>query len=298
MYVQKPLTYSIPEGQALVAAVRRNGVVLQTGSQQRSSVRFRQVCNIVRNEWLGKLQQIEVAVPTDKGRADGEPTLPPAELDYDSWLGPCPEIPYIESRVHPQVGYGRPGWLQVERFCRGMITGWGSHMYDIAQWGLGVDSTGGPVSIQATGEFPDRGHFDVHVGYSGEAVYANGVVLASRNGGAGVRFVTENGWAYCSRGKMDCSDRSLLRREPGTGEVRLYESKNHMRDFLTSAREGIDPICPVEVGHRSNTVCVLHHISMKLGGRKLAWDPVNEVIVGDSEANAMLQIPMREPYAR
>lgn len=296
MYMQKPLTYSIPEGQALVEAVRRNNVVLQTGSQQRSSVYFRQVCSIVRNEWLGKLKRIEVEVPTDTGRADGAPVAPPDNLDYDDWLGPAPEMPYIESRVHPQEEYGRPGWLQVERFCLGMITGWGSHMYDIAQWGIGVDATGGPTSIQVTGEFPDRGLFDVHTRYQGEAHYDNGVVMTSSNGRPGVKFIAERGWAYCRRGEMDCSDKSLLRRQPTATETKLYTSKNQMGDFLQSAREGSDPICPVEVGHRSNTICVLHHLSMKLGGRKLVWDPLQEVIVGDAEANAMLQVPMREPY--
>lgn len=297
MYVQKPLTYSIPEGQALVKAVRKNQVVLQTGSQQRSDIRFRQVCTIIRNGWLGKLKKIEVQVPTDRGRADGEPTQAPANLNYDLWLGPCPDVPYIESRVHPQNGFGRPGWLQVERHCLGMITGWGSHMYDIAQWAVGVDHDGGPTEIAAKGEFPDRGHFNVHVGYEGDAVYGNGVIMTSRNGSAGVKFITENGWAYCSRDKMDCSDRELLRRKPTAEETTLYTSLNHMEDFLSSTREGSDPICPVEVGHRSNSVCVLHHVSMKLGGRKLKWDPVTEQVIGDEEANAALQVPMRKPYA-
>lgn len=296
IYLQKPLTYSIPEGQALVKAVRQHKVVLQTGSQQRSSVYFRQVCTIVRNNWLGKLLKIEVEIPTDKGRAGGEPTPPPEDLNYDMWLGPCPEVPYIESRVQPEKGYGRPGWLQVHRYCLGMITGWGSHMYDIAQWGNGTDVAGGPKSIQATGEFPDRGHFDVHVGYQGEAHYSNGVVMTSNNGNPGVRFITENGWAYCQRGKMECSDPDLLRRQPTADEVNLYKSGNHVDDFLLSARLGKDPICPVEVGHRSNTICVLHDISMRLGGRKLNWDTEKEVVVGDDEANQLIQVPMREPY--
>ena len=296
MYVQKPLTYSIPEGQALVKAVRENKVVLQVGSQQRSDIRFRQVCTIIRNEWLGKLKKIEVEVPTDGGRADGEPGKPPENLNYDMWLGPCPEVPYIESRVHPPKGFGRPGWLQVERHCLGMITGWGSHMYDIAQWANGSDVDSGPVEIAATGEFPDRGLFNVHVGYQGDALYGNGVVMTSRNGSPGVKFITEDGWAYCSRGKMDCSDKELLRRQPADGETKLYVSQNHMGDFLSSARAGSDPICPVEVGHRSNSVCVLHHLSMKLGGRKLKWDPVKEQVIGDDEANAKLQVPMRKPY--
>jgi predicted dehydrogenase len=294
MYVQKPLTYSIPEGRLLVDAVRKNKVVLQTGSQQRSSIHFRQVCTIIRNEWLGKLRKIEVEVPTDEGRADGTPGAPPAHLDFDRWLGPCPEVPYIEARVHPDRGFGRPGWLQVEAYCLGMITGWGSHMYDIAQWAIGDGHF--PIDFQATGEFPDRGLFDVHVGYQGAANYENGVVMTSKNGNPGVKFITENGWAYCARGKMECSDRELLRRQPGDGETALITSTNHMEDFLGSVRDGSDPICPVEVGHRSNAICVLHHLSMKLGGRKLVWDAANEAVVGDDEANARLSIPMREPY--
>ncbi|PXA04588.1 gfo/Idh/MocA family oxidoreductase [Coraliomargarita sinensis] len=296
IYLQKPLTYSIPEGKELVKAVRKNNVVLQTGSQQRSSIYFRQICSIIRNNWLGELKKIEVEIPTDKGRADGEATAPPADFNYDMWLGPCPEAPYIESRVHPENNYSRPGWLQVNRYCLGMITGWGSHMYDIAQWGNGTDVDSGPTSIQASGQFPDRGLFDVHVGYEGEAHYGNSVVMTSSNGRPGVKFITEEGWAYCERGGMDCSDKKLLRRKPKKDEVNLYNSSNHMEDFLVSAREGTDPICPVEVGHRSNTICVLHDISMKLGGRKLNWDPTKEEIVGDVEASKLMHVPMRAPY--
>jgi predicted dehydrogenase len=296
IYLQKPLTYTVAEGQKLVRAVRDNGVVLQTGSQQRSSVYFRQVCTIVRNQWLGALKAIEVEVPTDRGSAKFEAMPVPESLNYDMWLGPAAEVPYTESGVHPQKGFSRPGWLQRERYCRGMITGWGAHMYDIAQWGAGTDVDSGPTKVSATGEFPDRGLFDVHVGYSGDAEYANGVVLRSRNGNPGVKFIMEDGWAYCSRGKMDCSNRELLRRKPKDGEIKLYESSNHMQDFLSSARAGTDPICPVEVGHRSNTVCVLHHISMKHGGRTLEWDPQTETIKNDPEASKMLDLPEREPW--
>lgn len=294
MYVQKPLTYSIPEGRALVEAVRANQVVLQTGSQQRSSNRFRQVCTIIRNNWLGPLQRIEVEIPTDSGRGSGEPGPPPANLDFDKWLGPCQEVPYIETRVHPESGFGRPGWLQVEAYCLGMITGWGSHMYDIAQWGIGDEHF--PVEIQSTGEFPDRGLWDVHVGYQGEARYDNGVVMTSKNGDPGVRFITENGWAYSSRSMMDCSDRDLLQRQPEEGETTLYTTNHHMEDFLGSVRDGSDPVCPVEVGHRSNAICVLHHLSMKLDGRKLHWDQENETVTNDEEATRRLTIAMREPY--
>lgn len=296
IYLQKPITYSIPEGKALIKAVRANNVVLQTGSQQRSSVYFHQVCTIIRNNWLGQLKSIEVEVPTDRGTAIAEPSKAPSNLNYDLWLGPRSETPYIEAGVHPQEGFSRPGWLQREQYCLGMITGWGSHMYDIAQWAMGTDHDSGPVEISATGEFPDRGLFDVHVGYQGEALYENGVRMTSRNGSPGVKFITENGWAHCSRGGFKCSDQDLLRRRPTKSEIPLYKSQNHMSDFLTSAREGKDPICPVEVGHRSNSICVLHHASMKLNGRKIKWNPKTQMPIGDPELTKRLTVPMRAPW--
>lgn len=302
IYMQKPLTYSIPEGKALVEAVRRNKVTLQVGSQQRSSVYFRRVCNIVRNNWLGELKEIVVEIPTDGGRADYVEMAVPQNLNYDLWQGPAAEKPYTEMGVHSQtirdgMYFGRPGWLQREDFCLGMITGWGAHMYDIAQWGMGTDLDGGPVEIRAKGEFPDRGIFNVHVGYEGEALYENGVILRSRNGSAGVAFIMEDGEARCWRGGMTCSDPELLRRQPSAGEVSLYGSKGgHERDFLTAARAGRDGVCSVEAGHRTNTICVLHHISMKLDGRTLKWDPKTEQIIGDAEASSLIDAPMRAPW--
>ena len=183
IYLQKPLTYSIEEGKALVKAVRKNKVILQTGSQQRSSQYFRITCELVRNGRIGKLQSVDVTVPTDHGTGKADPMPVPENLDYDRWLGPTPDAPYTEHRVHPQNGYSRPGWLQIEVYCRGMITGWGAHMYDIAQWGLGTDVDSGPVEIEATADFPKRGLFDMHAGYKAEATYANGVKLTSHTGG-------------------------------------------------------------------------------------------------------------------
>ncbi|MCK5174108.1 MAG: Gfo/Idh/MocA family oxidoreductase [Planctomycetes bacterium] len=295
MYVQKPLTYSIVEGQRLVEAVRRNNVILQTGSQQRSSVYFRKTCELVRNGRIGKLQTIEVVVPTDNGRGESTPMEVPKNLNYDMWLGPTAKMPYTEHRVHPQEGFGRPGWLQIERYCRGMITGWGAHMYDIAQWALGVDLDSGPVEVKATAEFPDRGLFDVHVGYEAQAEYANGVKMISHNGKAGVKFIGTDGWLWVQRGSFDAPDRNIFREEFAAGDIKLVESKNHMLNFLESMRSRKDPIAPVEAGHRSNSVCVIHHIAMKLG-RKLRWDPKAERFLNDDEANSMLDYPHRRPW--
>ena len=296
IYLQKPLTYSVIEGQKLIKAVRSNNVILQTGAQQRSSVYFRKPCELVRNGALGKIHTIEVEVPTDSGTGDPAQSPVPENLDYEMWLGPAPMVPYAEAGVHPQDSLGRPGWLQIEAYCRGMITGWGSHMYDVAQWALGMDDSG-PVEVSATGEFPRRGLFDVHVKYDGEARYANGVKVVSRNGHAGVKLIGEDGWIHCSRQGFEAHDREIFRQPVPEGGIRLYESRQHEADWLQAMRTRKDPISPVEVGHRSNTVCVLHHISMKLGGRRLRWDPVRERVVDDPEANAMLDFEHREPWA-
>ena len=295
IYMQKPLTYSVVEGQKLVKAVRRNNVILQTGSQQRSSVYFRKTCELVRNGAIGKLQVIEVVVPTDSGIGIATPMDIPKNLNYDMWLGPTPELPYTEHRVHPQKDLGRPGWLQIEQYCRGMITGWGSHMYDIAQWALGVDTSSGPVEVEATADFPDRGLFDVHVGYQAWATYANGVKMVSHNGRAGVNFIGSDGWVWVERGSFKAHDRDIFRHQIGADGIRLYESNDHMGNFLECMRSHKEPIAPVEAGHRSNSVCAIHHIAMKLK-RKLKWNPDTEQFINDDEANKMLDFPHRKPW--
>ena len=302
IYLQKPMTYSIAEGQRLVATVRRRKVLLQVGSQQRSDARFRTACELVRNGRLGKLQRIDVYLPPDQGSGDPRPSPVPAGFDYDTWLGPAAETPYAEQGVHPQSdaagkpNFSRPGWLQIERYCLGMITGWGSHMNDIAQWGHGGDADSGPVEIEATAEFPQRGLFDVHTQFRAVGRYADGVELVQQTGNpAGVRFSGEKGWIFVQRGKLEAEPKELLQERIGEGETRLQVSGDHYRNWLECMRSGAEPICPVEVGHRSNSVCVITHIAMKLG-RKLRWDPATERFVGDDSANAMLDYGHRAPW--
>jgi len=298
MYVEKPLTYTVREGQALVKAVRKNHVVLQVGSQQRSEERFHRVCWLVRNGRIGKLKEVEVVLPPDLGRADFIPSDVPPHLDYDRWLGPAPLVPYSETRVHSQGTPGvpgRPGWLQVEQYCLGMITGWGAHMFDIARWGIGPEGEAGPMEITAKGEFPDRGVYDVHTNFTGEARLANGIVIRSTTGAHSTRFIGENGWLSVNREGFEASNPEILRERP-SGGVELATHRNHMGNFLECLRSGADPIVSVEEGHRTNNLCVMHWISMKLGGRKIVWDPVKEEIVGDSEASKMLHYAYRDGY--
>ena len=295
IYLEKPLTYSIAEGRKLVEAVRQNNRILQVGSQQRSSVYFRLACELVRNQRIGKLQSMRVWLPEDQGTGDPAEMPIPKNLDYDSWLGPAPLAPFSQDRVHPQMSYERPGWLQIGQYCHGMITGWGSHMNDIAQWGNGSDDTG-PVEIEGKAEYPDRGLFDVHTKFHAEALYASGVRLVMETGDPpGVRFEGDKGWVFVTREEITATDPATLRQEGGEGEIRLYQSGNHMKNFLECMRSRKEPVAPVEVGHRSNSICLLAQIAMKLE-RKLRWDPRAERFLDDDEANSRLDYPHREPW--
>lgn len=303
VYVQKPMTYSHREGQLLVRAVRESGAVLQVGSQQRSDARFRTACELVRNGHLGKLQRIHVFLPPDSGVGKPREAAIPAGFDFDLWRGPTAAVPFAEAGVHPPSkpdgtpDFGRPDWLQMRRYCLGMITGWGSHMNDIAQWGHGGDRDSGPVEIEASAEYPERGLFDVHTKFRAVGRYADGVELIQETGRpAGVRFHGERGTIWVQRGKITADPKGILEEQIAADGTQLYVSENHYRNWLACVRAGEEPICPVEVGHRSNTICVITDIAMQLG-RKLRWDPAAEHFVGDDEANGLLDYEHRAPWS-
>jgi len=298
IFLQKPLTLTIEEGRLLSDTVRRYGCVLQVGSQQRSDSRFRFACELVRNGRIGKLHTIKVGFDTDPPTGPQPPMPVPENLDYDMWLGPAPRAPYTEKRVHPQNSYsGRPGWLRISDYCCGMITGWGSHHNDIAQWGMGTEYTG-PVEIEGQAEYPRDGLWDVHGKFHVEYTYASGVkVICASNteNKQGVVFEGTEGWVYVKRGYIDANPKSLLTSVIGPNEIQLYKSNNHKKNFFDCIRSRAETVAPVEIGHRSNTICVLGFITMLLG-RKLKWDAEQERFINDAEANRMLARPMRSPW--
>jgi len=297
IFLQKPLTLTIQEGRVLSDTVRRYKRIFQVGSQQRSDSRFRQACELVRNGRIGKLHTVKVAFDIDPGTTPQPPMPVPDNLNYDMWLGPTPWAAYTENRVHPQKGYGRPGWLRIADYGAGMITGWGAHHNDIAQWGMGTEYTG-PVEIQGHTEYPKDGLWDVHGDFSIEYTYANGVkVLCTDNkkNKQGVLFEGSEGWVYVKRGFIDANPKSLLTSTIGPDEIHLYNSNNHKANWLECIKSRTETIAPAEIGHRSCTVCLLGDIAMRLG-RKLKWNPETEQFVNDDAANRMLWRPMRSPW--
>jgi len=312
VYVQKPTSLTIREGRQLVEVVNKTGVVLQLGTQQRSSEQFRKAAELVRNGRIGKIHTVRIGLPGDPSGLDA-PAMPiPKSLNYDLWLGSTSEVPYTEIGVHPLVGYGRPGWLRLEQYGAGMITGWGQHHFDSAAWGMDTELTG-PRFIAAVAEFPRSGLWNVHGDFMVKAEYDNGITMLTSGGYPnGIRYEGTEGWIWVSRGSytasasdpvskdasskaLDASDPRILNSIIGVDEIQLQRSTAHHGNWLGAIQGNNELLSPAEIGHRSCSVCLVSHIAMKLG-RKLEWDAKSETFVNDSEANSHLSRPQRAPY--
>lgn len=312
VYLQKPTSLTIHEGRQLVEVVQRTGVVLQLGTQQRSSEQFRLAAELVRNGRIGKLHTVRIGLPGDPSGPEA-PAMPvPTNLNFDMWLGSTPEVPYTEIGVHPQNDYGRPGWLRHENYGAGMITGWGQHHFDSAAWGMNTELIG-PRYIEAVAEFPRSGLWNVHGDFMVKASYDNGVVmLTSGTYPNGIRYEGTQGWIWVSRGSyvastsdpvaqgnnakaLDASDPKLLQTVFGENELRFTRSSSHHGNWLDAIQGKAELLSPVEIGHRSCSACLISHIAMKLG-RKLEWNSEKEEFVNDPEANTHLKRNQRRPW--
>jgi len=312
VYLQKPASLTIADGRALSNAVHRTGRILQIGSQQRSSTQFRYAAELVRNGRIGTLKTVSVGLPGDPG-GDEELEMPlPANLNYEAWLGSTPYVYYTEKRVHPQNDYGRPGWLRCEQFGAGMITGWGAHHVDCAHWAMDTEYTG-PVEVSGRADFPKKGLWNVHGLFQTEGLYANGVkMIISNELPNGIKFEGTEGWIFVTRGNyrastsdpvlsdantkaLTASNNKIITSVIGENEINLYRSDEQHGNWLDCIRSRKQPISPVEVGHRSCSTCLIHHVVMKLK-RKVYWDPMNERFLNDDQANSMLNRPHRFPY--
>lgn len=313
VYLEKPLSLTIEEGRKISDAVNRTGRIFQVGSQYRSIEDYRIGCEMIRNGRIGKVQRVDVRMPVDPSGGNVTQMLVPSNLNYDMWLGSTSEVYYTEDRVHPQKGYGRPGWLRCEQFGSGMITGWGAHLFDIVQWGLDTEYTG-PVEIFSEAQFPNDGLWNVHGDFSSEMRYANAVVLTSGKESAeapsGIKFFGSDGWLFIAVGgqPVTASDPTAIRLGKTLSassakvltpvkdeELHLYVSHDHHTNWLESIRSRLRAASTAEIAHRTCTVCLLQHISMKLK-RKLNWDPKLEKFINDEEANAMISRPQRKPF--
>ena len=288
VYCEKPLTLTIDEGKQLVRVAHNSKKIFQVGSQQRSDAKFRMACELVRNGRIGKLQNVKANLPTAPKGGPFMPEPVPADLDWKMWLGPAPEADYLFNRTHGNFRW----WLD---YSGGMMTDWGAHHNDIAQWGMGMDGSG-PLSVEAVGQGGIIGTncYDVFPDFNVTYKYPNEMTLTTSNKGEnGVEFIGDAGSIFVSRGVIRASNEKLLTDPLPANAVKLYESNDHMDNFINGVRTNTPTICPAEVGHRSVTVCHLANISLRLGGRHLDWDAKREEFTNSKEANAMLKRQMR-----
>jgi predicted dehydrogenase len=285
MYCEKPLSLTIYEARAMVRAVRRNQRVFQTGSMQRSSPEFLKACELVRNGRIGQVKQVIVDVGGPSRWCDlpEEPMEP--GLDWNFWLGPAPLRPYNSILSPRGVHDHYPAWRNYREYSGGGMTDWGAHHFDIAQWGLGMDDSG-PVEI-----IPPE---DPKATKGVRFLYANGVEMIHGNSG-GVLFIGDKGRILVNRGKFKAEPESIAQEPLGEKAIRLYKSPGHIQDFLNCVRSRKRPICDVEIGCRSVTVCHLGNLAY-WNHRRLKWDPAKERFIGDDEANTWLNPPKRAPW--
>lgn len=293
VYCEKPLSLTIAEGRRMVNAARQHQRIVQTGSQQRSAAEFRTACMLVRNGFIGDVQEILAGIPGPNHPGPLGPDEPvPPELNYDMWLGPAPQRPYNKGRVH----YNFRFWWD---YSGGQMTNFGAHHLDIAQWALGMDASG-PISAHGTATFHPQHVHEVTETCRVTFTYASGVRVTVGQGQSdipgGVTFIGSRGRISVNRGQLKTEPVELAKTSLDDSKlVQLYRSEDHTRNFLDCMRSRELPICDVEIGHRSATVCHLANIAVRTG-RKVQWDPKKEQIVGDAELQKMVDRPYRSPW--
>lgn len=285
IYCEKPLSLTIHEAKAMLDAVRKYERVFQTGSQQRSSHEFWLACSLVRSGRIGDVRTVNVNVGSPSKWCDlPEEDMEPG-LDWDRWLGPAPERPY-NSVLSPRGVHDHfPDWRSYREYSGGMMTDWGAHHFDIAQWALGMDQSG-PVEIIP----PDDPNAERGVRY----IYANGVEVVHGPGG-GVQFVGTNGEITVNRGKLESNPGEIIQEPLGERDVVLERSPGHQQDWIDCIRSRKRPLCDIEIGARSVTVCHLGNLAY-WNRRRLQWDPARWEFIDDEEANTWRDRERRDPW--
>lgn len=302
VYVEKPVSLTIREGRAMVAAARKSGCIVQCGSQQRSSAKNRRGCELVRSGVLGKVHTVIGSNYPSPWECNFPEQKVPLELDWDAWCGPAEVVPYHEDIYRPR---SNPGWISFRPWSGGEMTGWGAHGLDQVQWALGADETG-PVEVWTEGpKFAPPVYTAPESRARGEAAcsmpkvfyrYADGTLLKLENGPAGgAIFVGEKGSLFLDRDKFRSTPVELARDAPAELPVQLYRSDDHMRNWFECMRTKKLPVADIEIAHRSTTVCHLGNLARRLG-RTLAWDPAKETFVGDEDACRLLDRARRKGF--
>ncbi len=297
VYLEKPMTFTIKEGQELVKCVRENNRILGIGSMQRSDANFQYAINLVHTGAIGEIEKVNAYVGAPPKPYDLPEQPLPADLNWDLWLGSLPAKIHFNNELDPPIKLDPEedekiwgAWRWYTEMGGGFTTDWGAHMFDIAQWGLKMDKNG-PVEISPIGDGTEYMTFK----------YANGVVMTSEpfdeKKTKGVKFWGKNGWIEVARGYFNASDAKLMPAKKEEVKGSYETSIPHQVNFVEAVRGHKDPAVPVEVGHSSCTVCTLGNIACQLK-RTIKWDPSKQLFVDDTDgaATKMMHYEYRQGY--
>jgi myo-inositol 2-dehydrogenase / D-chiro-inositol 1-dehydrogenase len=305
VYVEKPVSLTVAEGQFLQTVVAETGRVVQVGTWQRSDSRFRLAAEMIRAGRLGTIRKVTIALGKNRVGGPFEPQPVPKHFAWDRWLGPAPEVPYIPERSHYTFRF----WYD---YAGGEITDTGAHHLDIAQWAIGRQFSG-PVEVIPRSTLPAvENGYNVPIDFSITYKYDDGLVIELLDTGRnGILFEGDAGRLFVSRGAITGTPVEELAQSPlPRGAFGLYDFdnlarpelagkidaiKNHMGNFYDCVRERKTPISDVVSQHRTATACHLGNIASRLQ-RPLRWDPANEVLINDPEASRYLQRESRVGY--
>lgn len=290
VYVEKPMSHSIEEGRAMADAVEKYNRVLQVGNMQRSWRNFRHACELVRNGYIGEIKEVKVSIGPPPVKYDLPAQPVPQTLDWEMWIGPAPMNVYNEELAPPIERNMFPNWRNYKEYGGGMICDWGAHMFDIAQWALGMDDSG-PIEFTP----PEAGELQPL-----SMRYANGTIMTHepfrKADGNAVRFIGSDGVIDISRSFLDTIPAKLQDEVIGDDKIKLYKSDDHYHDFLTAMKTRKQPLSTVEIGHRTASLCHIVNLCYEFD-RKLVWNPEKEEFFFDVEANKRRSNPVREPYS-
>lgn len=294
--IEKPLSLSVHQGRLLADAVKKAGIIARTDSEFRSLPTYHKPVELIRNGYIGKLERIEISFPADPDPVGPQADMPvPKELNYDMWLGPATYVPYTEKRVHNQHDLkSRPNWMRLNSYAQGMISNWGAHYFDIAQWANGTDDSG-PVEVSGQGYFP-KSLWDTMINFEVKYRYANGVEMTCRQSPDSKPYIhffgsEANIFIDDFPGTVTSSKPNILTAMPKAGQMDTSKILMEKVDFIEGVKNNRPTLEPIEVGHRTISVSQIGLIACQVG-ETLQWNPEKELFIGNNAANALLAAPL------
>ncbi len=310
VYVEKPISVTVYEGQMMVKAARKYKRVVQVGTQQRSGEHFQEVVEMMHQGVLGDVSFVRTwnfGNLTPEGIGNPPDSAPPADLDWDMWLGPAPKVPFNKNRfgVEPDR-YSDFRWFW--DYAGGMMTDWGIHLLDIVLWAMkepgprSIVCIGGKYAIKDNRETPDTiiATFEFP-GFAAtyENRIANALPLDGKgygidfHGTNGTLFVDRQGWRITPETR-DVATGKMERMGSAEGEVKNNTTDDHWVNFIKCMDTREKPIADILEGHRSTTTALLGNIALR-SKQRVDWDPVAET-TDNAEARSFLQRPYRAPW--